>query len=565
MFKKTFIWVMLSSLFLFPKLIWAVYDVDATRRITWSAGLDPVGGIPTYTSVTCSGLDPTGNTNNATQINSCITAASSGTAVYVPAGTYLIQSDINMKSNVALRGAGSTSTTLNFANGATLVFSGGASKGSNWSPGAGSGTTITSGYSQGSQSLTLSSASGYNVGDWISIFQDNDSSIMTAGDCSYCGEDDGNGDHLKQQYAQITSKNGNTIGISRPVYYVSPSASGAQVRKQIMGITMAGVENLKLSKPDGSDGSVLWYYMALYCWAKGIETYNDGASSGYPHIMLAFSHGIEVRDSWVHHGQNYNSGSNYGIAVYYWGSDHKIENNIVTDTRHSIIFSGGGAGCAVLYNYSNNNYEGDGGTLLSEDITTNHGAHPHMNLFEGNISSKLTGDYTHGSSSHNTFFRNWVTGMRNTPAYTWGVWGIDVQDYNRYYNIVGNVIGSSAWTTGTVLGNGNCSPTEPVAYRFGCTGFAGSYGDSLSYSTAIKHGNYDYVSDSVYYWDGGADHVLANSMYYASKPAFFGSLPWPAIGPDLNPMAGTTPAQQRFQGQTTQDTPSPPQNLRITP
>jgi hypothetical protein len=384
---------------------------------------------------------------------------------------------------------------------------------------------------------------------------------MQMGDCSYCGEDNGGGAHAKQQYAKILTKTGNVITISRPVYYVTTSASGTQVRKQTFGVVKAGVEDLKIQKPDGSNYHVIWFYFARHCWAKNVETFNVGADSGYAHISIQFSQGIEVRDSYVHHGQNYNSGSNYGINVVFWNSDHKIENNIVMDTRHSIIFNGGGSGCAVLYNYSNDNYEGDGGTLLSEDITANHGFHPHMNLFEGNFSSKLTADITHGSSSHNTFFRNWIMGKRNTPAFDWGIWGIDIQQWNRYYNIIGNVIGLSSWTTGTVLGNGNCNPTQPVVYRFGCTGFSGSYGDGNSYSTAMVHGNYDYVTDGVAYWGGGGDHTLPNSMYYASKPTYFGSLPWPPIGPDLNPMVGTLPAKKRFDDM--QRIPSVPKILGI--
>src|SRR2546428_4661075 len=51
---------------------YAVYDVPPARRITWNAGLDPVGGIPNYTNVTCTGLDPTGVADNTSKIQACI-------------------------------------------------------------------------------------------------------------------------------------------------------------------------------------------------------------------------------------------------------------------------------------------------------------------------------------------------------------------------------------------------------------------------------------------------------------------------------------------------------------
>jgi hypothetical protein len=57
-------------------------------------------------------------------------------------------------------------------------------------------------------------------------------------------------------------------------------------------------------------------------------------------------------------------------------------------------------------------------------------------------------------------------------------------------NIVGNVIGMSSWTSGTVIANGSdCSPPEPTAIRFGCDGQPDSYTDAQSRSTTILHGN----------------------------------------------------------------------------
>jgi hypothetical protein len=559
-----------------PSLSWAVFDVPSDRRITWNAGLDPVGGIPHYTNVTCTGLDPTGATNNVSQINACIAAASAGTAVYIPAGVYLINGNINMKSGVALRGAKTSAppflptadvsaTTFNM--GSNYIYFYGGSKGTNWSPGAGLGTNITSGYTKGSTSLALSSVSGYSVNDFISIFQDDDPSIISTYQCSYCGEDNGNY-HTKQQYAKITGIVGNTITIDRPVYYVTPNAAAPQVRKQTMGISSAGIENIRL-KGNGGNPHIIFMTFAVNCWVKGVETYNTGGISGNDHMQITFSHQCEVRDNYIHHGAGNDSGANYGISIMFWNSNHKIENNIVRDTRHSISFAGGGSGCAVLYNYTTDNWESVPGsptvpnTNLSEDIMS-HGAHPHMNLFEGNYTTNTSADYYHGSASHNTFFRNYFAGKRNTPSYSWGVWGIDIMNYSRYYNLVGNVIGQTTWSPGSVLGNGNCSPSEPTAYRFGCTGSPGSYSDTLSYSTTIKHANYDFITDGVAYWDGGSDHTLMSSMYYDAAPSFLAGYHWPPIGPDLNPLVGSLPAKDRYEGNSVSvKLPSAPVNLKV--
>ena len=180
-------WLLILALG-FPSLSWAVYDLPSNRKITWSAGLDPIGGIlsASWTQKTCTGLHNDGSVNDTTAINNCISTASSNTVVYIPAGVYRVDGNINMKSNVVLKGAkaavspwlptaDATATTLDM-NGSYVYLNGG-SQSSTWSPGAGSGTSITSGYTQGSTSLTLSSASSYNIGDYISVYQNSDSSL----------------------------------------------------------------------------------------------------------------------------------------------------------------------------------------------------------------------------------------------------------------------------------------------------------------------------------------------------------------------------------------------------
>ena len=175
-----------------------------------------------------------------------------------------------------------------------------------------------------------------------------------------------------------------------------------------------------------------------------------------------------------------------------------------------------------------------------------------MNLYEGNLASKFRADFTHGSSSHGLAFRNWFRGERTdkiTPGLsTWGYWAVDDQFKNNYYTFVGNVLGSPSWTTGTVTASGNCGVGGKVAFRFGCDGNPGGFASPTAFNTAIRHGNYDYITDGVANWDGGANHTLKPSMYYSSKPAFFGSCAWPAFGPDLPAITNTLPAKARFEG-----------------
>src|SRR5205814_4604937 len=165
-------------------------------------------------------------------------------------------------------------------------------------------------------------------------------------------------------------------------------------------------------------------------------------------------------------------------------------------------------------------------------------------------------------------FRNFVRCKNSVLTLNSNPWlwvCVEIEQYNRYYSLVGNVIGQSSFTGGTVVDDGNDTGL-PIIYRFGFSSAGGSHQDSLSNSTALRHGNYNYVSDSVDNW-ADPDHVVAASMYYASKPAFFGNCAWPPFGPDLSPLTGTLPAKDRYEGKSTCSTggsaPSAPSNLRI--
>jgi len=547
-------------LLLLTKNALAVYALPSDRRIAWSTGLDSEGGIPNYTPVACSSAVGDGTTEAGASIQSCINSASPGTAVYLREGTFKVSRTLSMKTGISLRGAGPTQTRIKLYSGARISFSGGSK--TNW----GAPIGITSGYTKGSTSLVLATVSGLKVGDWVSISRKYaDTSIgMTAGGCKWCGDDSGTGSYLMQQYAKITAISGNTITINRPMYYDFTLTSGLQpeVRKQPFNISKAGLEDLQVELTT-TTGYMVYGMMARHCWLKNIESYNSGARSGDAHVRLEFSHGWEIRDSYFHHGHGYGSGQSYGLLMIFWNSDHKIENNIYYSIRH-VAFEGGGSGCAVLYNYFDANRESEDYTFLNADLNPNHGAHPHMNLMEGNSSAKITWDRTWGSSSHSTAFRNHARGDRSAPPYEWGIWAIDVQGNNRYMNIVGNVFGMSGWSTGTVLSNGSCpSGGTKTALRFGCSGQPGSYADAASYSTAIVHGNYDYITDGVASW-ADPDHALPDSLYYSSVPSWWGTeTPWPAIGPDIAGIVADIPAKRRFNGMSGLKTPPPPGDVTV--
>lgn len=552
-----------KTLFLFALLFcsshaFAVYNLPSSRSITWLCGSDiwNSGTLPNYTSVTCSGLFADGTRDDAANIQACINNAAANTAVYLPAGTYYVNATVRLKSNVVLRGAGPLGTIINLGtngwlttqNMPTSLLDPPISYGVH-----SAGYSLAGSPQKGDQALTLATGS-VNVGDWISVFSDDDPSLVTAdgedGHCTWCGENTGY--HLLQQIVKVTAKNASVITISKPLYYTL--FTSPQYRKYTFPTQYAGFENFKVSAT-GDIGArpIVTLRGALFCWVKNLETYNTGSSSGSAHVDVEFSYGCEVRDSYLHDGRSSASGANYGMYFQFVNSDHKVENNIMRHNRHSIVYQAGGSGTAILYNYMDDNFTDDLSYLGS--ARTSHGAHPYMNLFEGNIISHIAADNFWGTSSHFVFFRNWLwgdetgTGVPSFPP-TSGYAAIDIYPLNTYYSFVGNVLGvtgmHTTWSAATLRGfNEYASRSTPIVYSYG--GAAGSIPSTDA--TSINHANYDYKTNGVAFWEGGADHVLKNSMYYSSTPAWWCSeTPWPAMGPDVAAIHNDIPAKRRYDG-----------------
>lgn len=621
-----------------PMLLAAqTYSLPSARTIPWVAGSDLWNGgvLPSYTSATCTGLAGDGTTNDATAIQSCINAASTNTAVFIPAGTYLVNSAVKLKSNVALRGAkaegqqpflpatDAAATTLKL--GASGSLNSQAFTSGDWVPGNSFAAlpstfcTLTGQPLKGDTTITASSLSGLcalSVGKWIEVYGNDDPTLITVtgenGHCDWCGNN--NGYNVMQQIVQVTAIAGNVLTISRPLYYTpyTPAVTvagaggtgtvtepaGAKYTSINFPTQKAGFENLRIDGSTVDRGSQLINFQGcLYCWVKNVETFGAGDHSGAAHIEMDWSYGDEIRDSAMH-GQvgvtgssntNNNSagdsGSGYGVYFQFSNSDHKIENNIFFHNRHWIVYQGGGSGTAILYNYADNGYTDDLSYLASG--RTSHGAHPFMNLFEGNVMSHITADDFWGTSSHDTFFRNWMWGSE-TNSIPIGCTGtptqplpqcsiplfppnesfdaIDLYYAQTYYSFVGNVLGSTssllslslqpAWASATLRGFNEFAPlSTPIVYSYAPATGAFASTDT----TSLNHGNYDFKTNGVAYWEGGANHTLPASVYYGSAPSFFSGCTWPSIGPDVTPVATTSmPAFNKYKGTACTAPPPPP-------
>jgi hypothetical protein len=533
------------------------------RRITWHPGVP--GGIPARTAVCANvvsgyGARGDGVADDSGAIQRAIDACPIGQVVFVPAGTYRLNSPLTLTKGVVLRGAGPSATQLK-----TYAAWHGIQIG-DW-PSQPVATAVSSSPAKDANTLTVGSVSSPSLaaGDFIVIDQLNDGvEVINVDDQSRDG-----GTRALSQISRITAVNGLTLSIDPPLYHAYSAAQSPQVWELNQGIPMttyAGVEDLYIERvsPTGFEGySNIKMVACAYCWVKNVES----KLAQFRHVDIDRSFRCEIRDSYFNDGMHHGTGGfAYGVVAANRSTDNLIENNVFYHLRHSMVIKEGASGNVFGYNYSVASYQGE--NWLASDMNA-HGAHSHMNLFEGNIGAKIYADFTHGSSSYNTFLRNNSIRDSSALAITNALRAVDVEKLQYYYNFVGNVLGqpSQIWTAFEDNGSRTAGSGQYV-YTWGYpSDGAGASTDTQSKATVLRHGNYDYQTQSTR-WDAGiVDRNVPNSWYLASKPAFFGALPWPSIGPDQNPVAGSIPAKERYEGRIIPPTPplSAPANLRTVP
>jgi Pectate lyase superfamily protein len=534
--------------------------LPAERTADWTLSGIP-GGIPNRTTV-CANL-AAGATQSA--IQSALNSCPANQVVKLAAGTYNLSGGLTIPSNVVLRGDGPKQTILN-ASGSNAGF---IRFGAGSTPRTASSVAITGGATAKSASITLASASGVTVGSYLMITQLNDPAYVSIttnnGSCTWCDGGIGwNGTRVQGQIVEVTSVSGTTIGIYPSLfvgYARTPLATPVT-----MGAKNAGAEDLQVYMNNSGFTANFRMEGAAYSWIKNVESnYADG-----DHVQALWSFRNEIRDSYFHDGFTHAPGqTESSIFIANKSTGLLVENNVLRRLHIGVMLNWGAAGNVIAYNYFDNNFDTAGYNSLFPSISL-HGAHPMFNLVEGNIGAKFDADYYWGTSSHGVIFRNWFKGATQVigpltgrapeqPASAFwasqALAAIDLSQTARYYSLVGNVIGSDwqksvvrKWTPSTVWPQSRSYYTtnNPYGYAFGYANLSDGGGDSgnngLPYSTAIIHGDYDFVT-GLTRWDPNATaaataRVLPDSLFRAAKPAWFGSLGWPAFGPSLTAKTG---------------------------
>jgi hypothetical protein len=564
--------------------------IDSTRATDWSTAGIP-GGIPVRTT-NCATLAAStyanGSSDATSAIQSALNGCASGQVVSLGAGTFLLKGTLTIPANVSLRGAGATQTILSsHSSTGSAVISLGATPGS--APSTSNDVSIVSGTAAGSTSIVVNKAAGITVGSYLQITELNDPSFVSiAGDfgsCTWCDGGTGyNGTRVRGQISEVTSVNGTTIGINPGLflgYTHSPLASPFNATAKY-----AGVEDLQVYANNTGAGATFYMGMCAYCWISGVEdNYSDG-----DHADVEFSYHGEIVNSYFSNAYLHTPGTyDSCVSIRDKTTGLLMQNNILERLHVSIMLEWGAAGNVIAYNYMQGNFDTSSYNFLISDVD-GHGAHPQMNLFEGNIEAGVNMDSGWGSNSHQTFFRNWEKGTTKicTPLSGRGTVNCNsnfpssgyyaFQENNSFLfgyessteNLVADVAGSSQSAGLLLNGNGGAMPQIDTvvgdcgpapcgtnsknygeqatdwAWGYGTSsdGGGGTYDSATPYNTRFFHGEYSNITSNTT-WAPSVTHNLPPSFYMSSQPSWWAtSIPYPAIGPDVT--GGIGPAGHAY-------------------
>ncbi|MBR9677354.1 PGF-pre-PGF domain-containing protein [Candidatus Woesearchaeota archaeon] len=517
----------------------------------WSNNVGVVAGIPDYDQ----GASVSSGAS-AAQIQICLDNLDVGEYCYMNAGSYNLGSTtINIPAGRELKGAGMGAVTVTYTGTGSSFTMGSGSYSGSW--------TSISTVNKGDTKITVTGGAGsLNDGDMILLSGREDNNLVDkdgwySGGCSWCGDDDGV--HLVGQFVELSNKVPNganwDFDISRPAYFTYDNSPEVQ---EFTLSSRSGISDLKIvytSSSASQQNGAVNFKLTQKSWAKNIEVYNART-----HMFLSYSHGNIITGCYLHESASgYSSGNGYTLWVFLSNSDHYIYDNMIEKGRYNINFEGGGSGLVIAYNFLNNPRNSDWDGLLHEGIGL-HGAHPTMNLYEGNIVNTIFPDNTWGSSSHGMVFRNWIN---REHLIDWGVLNVgygrnslNIQATSTYWSIVGNVLGFPEMDgvyQYTPAQEPDCySDSSPSAISWGSNS-ASSGNDCVNapYATRYVHQNYDYVNNGIFNdsSSSGDNTNLPTSLYLSSKPDWWcQETPWPAIGPDVSGYINDLPAKIRYDG-----------------
>ena len=527
--------------------------IPEDRRVPWNPGIP--GGIPEVKKI-CARVSAeqygNGTTDAAPAIQAALDACPEGQAVLLPAGTYRTGMVLWIRKGIVLRGEGPAKTrvvrheakdnwhgaVIRIINDATFAQP----------------VAVTARAPIGARRVEVADPDPFQVGDILQLDQRDDPALVTTGDCRWFKRMDADGGARSMgQRVEVIGKEGTSLLLATPLYFtLDPALKPQAVKFTQAPVHRAGIEDLYVT---GGIQTSIDVVNAAYSWVRNVES--DKVLGRHMSIMGCYR--CVIRDSFVHHARDYNSGAHaYGISLSAQTSDTLVENNIAYYLNKPILMEAAGGGNVIAYNYADDPILGQQPTWQEVAIDGSHCSHPFMTLIEGNWAPHIGAANTHGSASHLTFYRNHASTKARTVAHTSNTTAIQLDSGMLGMNVLGNVLSLPGANTRY---EPTPDPKKKDVYRWDTIGWPppkafmlGGWArdwqpqnfDPRVAATILRHGNFDYAGNAVRWDPKIARKDLPASLYLTAKPEFWGDLPWPFVDPLRQPMVGTLPAKARF-------------------
>ena len=486
------------------------FELPEENQGNWTVGVDVGvdGGIGQYLAGGRNDRALTGNVIDVTQapynadytglenvreaVAAAIAAAAPGDVIYFPAGKYLFSSGwipFDYKHDITIRGAG-TGATIMHCSTTDVIFHANDPGDYNNNIQAVSGTKA-----KGTSRIEVVDSSVFQANGFVHLLYENENDITRISNGATPVWSAGGYPMARRVTAAVTEiPDASHIVIDPPLpadasnldLYISSLHSGLIWRHtdglgfEDFSITFdKAAHPVQFARINDSVGS--WFYNLEF---RDFSRISANGSC----IKIAESYKCQIsRCSFT----AVEGSSSDGAIELLDCSSILIENNaIIGDFGVGIYDSGNLCNSVIAYNFR------DKGS-----VSHFHNAHPSLNLIEGNVAGTHQSDGYFGSSSHNTFFRNWF----------WE-YGAILDRFKRNYVIVGNVIGEDGVQNGTyVLGNPNIG-------NWAADGFAGPTGSSTQEGgtdfSQPDFGRHEYViqDDDIFKGDFWQDWEITGTL-----------------------------------------------------
>jgi len=485
---------LLQLLFLSLAIAAQAQVIPASNRVSWdNAGCHFAFPEPQLTAnVMAFGAHADGVNDDVAAITNAIASLNGHYGVvYLPSGTYLMLSTIDLPDSVIIRGAGADSTFLKI----NSTVNGFTSCGNI----TGTFTKILSGFNKESQKITVANCALFSTGNDVEMHEDNGSWDTSPATWAV---------QVVGQISKVTNIIGDTLFLEDKLRIDFDTSLNLEIQK-IIPATAISIENLNIERTDTSTSCSAYnidFVYAKNCRVKCIESNKSEGS----HCMIYLSSHIDVSGSYFHDAYKYDGGGTrgYGVTLDQHSGLCLITNNVFRHLRHAMMTKAGANGNVFAYNYSREVYRNGAGEFPTDyagDIQL-HGHYSFANLFEGNIVQNLQIDNTWGPSGpYNTFFRNRIE--------HYGIYMTTTLTNNS--NFVGNeTIGSFPYGFYTLTGTGNFQ-----------------YGNNINGTVT----------------PAGTTPLNDTSYFYMAEPPFWNiTNNWPTIGISNALNSGTIPAEARY-------------------